>query len=677
MSLPSAYQEVEYIESSGTQYIDTWYIITPNTEVSADFQFTSTSSQAMVFWIWQDSNTSSWINFNVYIAGASVWSAWLSDWTTSSSWNNTSVSANTNRNKFVLNNWTFKIYDSGWTLINTTNTNTTISRNATHSFWIFARRETYYSAFRNFSSWKLYWLQIKENWTLTKDLVPCYRKSDDVIWLYDLVNDTFYTNSWTWIFTKWPDVIAEWYVISRILWWWPGEFYNQWPCPDWYHVPTSTELSYIWSMLQTYTGSSSYSNLLSIYKMPLAWMWEDWWWTYWMWSAANYYTCSTNWANAIRFFYNSSGVSPTATINREYAFPIRAFKNEPVEPNWSWWTRLAVWDVTTHWEWIWWNSDLWLITIVEYSSWTHYYTTIADKNVWATTVYSSWATLSQDNCWNYFQWWNNYWFPFSGSITTSSTKIDASDYWPTNPYESSTFITWWWDWSTVQNDNLWWKDNAGTAISKQRLIWGTEPPPPFTPVTVEYLFPWKNLQTDFVDKWCVVQDYIAIDSNWLTDWTSTNDRYWRLWIPMEWDLSKASSLSITANLYWTSWSWSWPYYFWATSTTNFDDWTRIWWSINFNNNSWYNWQSLDFDRSSVASTNLTIGTWNYVCTLSVDFDTWLFKHEVTWVSSWTLQYTLSESQLNYIKSNLQWIWLQVWHWVYNTKYFTSVSYTIQ
>jgi hypothetical protein len=38
---PSTYQEVEYIQSTGTQLIDTWYLITPNTEVSVDYQFTS------------------------------------------------------------------------------------------------------------------------------------------------------------------------------------------------------------------------------------------------------------------------------------------------------------------------------------------------------------------------------------------------------------------------------------------------------------------------------------------------------------------------------------------------------------------------------------------------------------------------------------------------------------
>jgi hypothetical protein len=42
--------------------------------------------------------------------------------------------------------------------------------------------------------------------TIERDLVPCYRIADGVIWMYDLTNDQFYTNSGSWTFTKWPDV---------------------------------------------------------------------------------------------------------------------------------------------------------------------------------------------------------------------------------------------------------------------------------------------------------------------------------------------------------------------------------------------------------------------------------------------------------------------------------------
>ena len=69
--------------------------------------------------------------------------------------------------------------------------------------YMFVDRELRFSTLKNFD---LSYCKIYENWTLIRDFVPCYRKSDNVIWLYDLVNNQFYTNSWSWTFTKWPDV---------------------------------------------------------------------------------------------------------------------------------------------------------------------------------------------------------------------------------------------------------------------------------------------------------------------------------------------------------------------------------------------------------------------------------------------------------------------------------------
>jgi hypothetical protein len=83
--------------------------------------------------------------------------------------------------------------------------------------------------------------------------------------------------------------------------------------------------------------------------------------------------------------------------------------------------------------------------------------TIQDKNLGATVVYNDWDTLSQSNCWYYYQRWNNYGFDWSWSVTTSYTQVDASSYWPWNYYSNWTFIFWHNDWSSVVNDNLrWW-----------------------------------------------------------------------------------------------------------------------------------------------------------------------------------------------------------------------------
>lgn len=51
---------------------------------------------------------------------------------------------------------------------------------------------------------KLFWLKVYKNGVLHWDFVPCYRKSDDVAGLYDLVGRTFYTNNGTGTFTVGP-----------------------------------------------------------------------------------------------------------------------------------------------------------------------------------------------------------------------------------------------------------------------------------------------------------------------------------------------------------------------------------------------------------------------------------------------------------------------------------------
>ena len=93
--------------------------------------------------------------------------------------------------------------------------------------------------------------------------------------------------------------------------------------------------------------------------------------------------------------------------------------------------------------------------------------TIADKNLWATTVYNSWDTTSETNCWTFFQRWNNYGFPFTWATTTTTTKVNAWTYWPWNYYSGSTFIKVSnWNWDSSNNNNLRW-DTTDTLVARQ------------------------------------------------------------------------------------------------------------------------------------------------------------------------------------------------------------------
>ena len=119
--------------------------------------------------------------------------------------------------------------------------------------------------------------------------------------------------------------------------------------------------------------------------------------------------------------------------------------------------------------WIYWSASLWLISA---SSDGTTWTTIADKNVWATTVWQNWDTIDANNSGYFFQWWNNYGFPFTWATTTSSTWASIAGKSWSNPYSSSTFITttgntWtnWQSWESTVN-NLWW-NGTSTDIARQ------------------------------------------------------------------------------------------------------------------------------------------------------------------------------------------------------------------
>ena len=113
--------------------------------------------------------------------------------------------------------------------------------------------------------------------------------------------------------------------------------------------------------------------------------------------------------------------------------------------------------------WIYHNATLWLISLSsDGSNWI----TIADKNLWATQVWNSWDALSEANAGKYYQWGNNYGFPFTWSVTTSSSQVNAQNYWPWNYYSSSTFITRSsspYRWDSTDNWNLWWWDTWTNA----------------------------------------------------------------------------------------------------------------------------------------------------------------------------------------------------------------------
>ena len=192
VKLPAEYQEVEYIQSSWTQWIDT--LITPNSNTKLQAKLSRIQNNDYVdiwYYAWNDLQ-----DWRLFVRSEWEWTLDIPWW--SWSWNRLVWPMSTDWKVFELEVWNYYIKD----LISQQTYTWTASTFTWYSTIKLSRNQ---STNRNNSD-RFYYVKIREWDTMVRDFYPCYRKSDWVIWMYDLVNDQFYTNSWTWIFTKWDDV---------------------------------------------------------------------------------------------------------------------------------------------------------------------------------------------------------------------------------------------------------------------------------------------------------------------------------------------------------------------------------------------------------------------------------------------------------------------------------------
>ena len=195
--LPNEYQEVEYIESSGTQYINTGLRLKQTHSVEMAIQ-NLTNASAKIF----GSRTSATSNNFSILTG--LVGGTLSLVTDFQNYSNNRLSVDITNN--LNDKYTIKVNNSKMSINDTEKAITTYSNFTTPSnAYIFSASGTYPAGYVNAST-KLYYCKIWNGTTLIRDYVPCYRKNDNEVGLYDLVNDVFYTNSGTGVFTKGNDI---------------------------------------------------------------------------------------------------------------------------------------------------------------------------------------------------------------------------------------------------------------------------------------------------------------------------------------------------------------------------------------------------------------------------------------------------------------------------------------
>ncbi|GEM_PF-6241036 len=176
-AVPSDYQQVEYIESTGTQYIDTGFKPNSNTKLEFKINF-----QGGGHFLAYDKNN----RYGFYYDGVNFRYDRQTLMTNVGTFN-TGVDWYIEEYKGV------KIGTSPNSL--TTYATDTTSFSVNQNFCLFAMCYNTDNTPNWFSKAKLYYFKMYNNGTLIRDFVACYRKSDGVAGMYDTVGKKFYTNA--------------------------------------------------------------------------------------------------------------------------------------------------------------------------------------------------------------------------------------------------------------------------------------------------------------------------------------------------------------------------------------------------------------------------------------------------------------------------------------------------
>lgn len=189
--LPAEYQEVEYIESTGTQYINTNYYCNSKTEF--DFKITYGTTRGVVFGAYNNGWSTGYGLYHNNNNGDTEWMHYYNNYNTNykGSENTTQIIDLNKGTVYINNQFTFMTAPKEFFIKQPTYI---LAGN-----WAGQRAEQPLSA-------KIHYFKIKENGCTAMNLIPCYRKLDGIAGLYDIVNQTFYTNAGTGDFIKGPDV---------------------------------------------------------------------------------------------------------------------------------------------------------------------------------------------------------------------------------------------------------------------------------------------------------------------------------------------------------------------------------------------------------------------------------------------------------------------------------------
>ena len=175
-TIPSGLVELEYIESTGTQYIDTGIKASKNLKVEADIDVSAASGWVMILGDYTSGSYFSWWRQNT-----TMYAYYGS--------NNKTLAELTGKRKYISNN-TNNIWSIDTSKITVTPNSSDFSKNGNNLYLFSVNNGGNY----NKASMKLYSCKIYDNGTLVRDFIPAKRISDGKCGLWDKVNFKFYTD---------------------------------------------------------------------------------------------------------------------------------------------------------------------------------------------------------------------------------------------------------------------------------------------------------------------------------------------------------------------------------------------------------------------------------------------------------------------------------------------------
>lgn len=205
-ALPSEYKPIEYLEGTGTQYIDTNYVpIKATTEIkfqSASIPAAHETAETLAG-VWNTSNQRYYVAIVNYSTNKFVTANRSNSQTTLANYDN-------NVHTIIYNDASNKVLFDGVSKATISDTTS-----GTNTMFLFGFNDD--GPATGIFQGRIYYVKITNKATnsLVRFLVPCVRKSDNVPGLYDFVYDYFFTNQGTGDFVVGNDTYSSYYKVYQ------------------------------------------------------------------------------------------------------------------------------------------------------------------------------------------------------------------------------------------------------------------------------------------------------------------------------------------------------------------------------------------------------------------------------------------------------------------------------